>query len=191
MYMVAGLGNPGRQYEGTRHNCGFEALDVLMKKYSVTLTETKCQAFYGKCMIEGQKTLLVKPQTYMNLSGTAIQGLADFYKIDTANELIVICDDINLAPGLLRVRPKGSAGGHNGLKDIISKIGSEDFIRIRVGVGEKPAGWDLADHVLGHFSAEDEKLMEESKQRAAEAVEMIISGEPVDKVMSKYNTKKV
>ena len=127
----------------------------------------------------------------MNLSGTAIQGLADFYKIDTANELIVICDDINLAPGLLRVRPKGSAGGHNGLKDIISKIGSEDFIRIRVGVGEKPAGWDLADHVLGHFSAEDEKLMEESRQRAAEAVEMIISGEPVDKVMSKYNTKKV
>ena len=108
MYMVAGLGNPGRQYEGTRHNCGFEALDVLMKKYSVTLTETKCQAFYGKCMIEGQKTLLVKPQTYMNLSGTAIQGLTDFYKIDTANELIVICDDINLAPGLLRVRPKGS-----------------------------------------------------------------------------------
>ena len=191
MYMVAGLGNPGRQYEGTRHNCGFEALDVLMKKYSVTLTETKCHAFYGKCMIEGQKTLLVKPQTYMNLSGTAIQGLTDFYKIDTANELIVICDDINLAPGLLRVRPKGSAGGHNGLKDIISKIGSEDFIRIRVGVGEKPAGWDLADHVLGHFSAEDEKLMEESRQRAAEAVEMIISGEPVDKVMSKYNTKKV
>ena len=127
----------------------------------------------------------------MNLSGTAIQGLTDFYKIDTANELIVICDDINLAPGLLRVRPKGSAGGHNGLKDIISKIGSEDFIRIRVGVGEKPAGWDLADHVLGHFSAEDEKLMEESRQRAAEAVEMIISGEPVDKVMSKYNTKKV
>ncbi|MCR5210608.1 MAG: aminoacyl-tRNA hydrolase [Lachnospiraceae bacterium] len=188
MYMIAGLGNPGRQYENTRHNCGFETLDILMKEYGVTLTEDRCKAFYGKCSIEGIKCILVKPQTYMNLSGDAIRGLSDYYKIEPQN-IIVICDDVNLAPGLIRVRPKGSAGGHNGLKDIIAKLGTDDFIRIRVGVGEKPQGWDLADHVLGHFSAEDAKLMEESKKNAVNAIKMIVGGESVDKVMSRFNTK--
>ncbi|MCR4937367.1 MAG: aminoacyl-tRNA hydrolase [Lachnospiraceae bacterium] len=189
MFMVAGLGNPGRQYEGTRHNCGFEALDVLMKKYKVTLTETRSGAFYGKCVIAGQKTLLVKPQTFMNLSGDALQGLCAYYKIDPASELIVFCDDINLAPGLLRIRPKGSAGGHNGLKDIIKKLGTEEFTRIRIGVGEKPSGWDLVDHVLGHFSKEDEALMEKAFENAAAAVEDIIAGVNMDVVMSRYNNK--
>ena len=189
MYMVAGLGNPGRKYDGTRHNCGFETLDILMKKYDVTLTDTRSKAFFGKCIIEGQKTMLVKPQTYMNLSGDAIRGLCDYYKIDPENELIVICDDISLVPGNIRVRSAGSAGGHNGLKDIIAKLGTDAFTRVRIGVGEKPAGWDLADFVLGHFSGDDVKLAEKGRELGAEAIERIISGESMDKIMSRYNVK--
>ena len=189
MYIIAGLGNPGKQYAQTRHNVGFDTIDILADKYNISVDTKKHKALCGKGMIEGQKVVLAKPQTFMNLSGESVRELVDFYKIDPEEELIVIYDDIDLEPGQLRIRKKGSAGGHNGIKDIIRRLGTEKFIRIRVGVGAKPKDWDLADFVLGHFSDSDRKLVDEGINDAAEAVEMILS-EGVDAAMNKYNRKK-
>ena len=136
MYLIAGLGNPTREYEKTRHNVGFEAIDILADKAGTTVTEKKHKALYGKGYIGGQKVILAKPQTYMNLSGESIREIADFYKIEPEN-IIILCDDINLSEGQLRIRLKGSAGGHNGLKNIISHLGTQEFPRIRIGVGEE------------------------------------------------------
>ena len=147
------------------------------------------KALYGSGYIEGQKVILLKPQTYMNLSGESIRACMDFYKIDPEEELIVIYDDISLAPGKLRVRGKGSAGGHNGIKNIILHTGTQKFPRVRVGVGEKPADYDLADYVLGHFSAEDQKLMNEAFKEAADAA-VVIMTEGLDSSMNQYNGKK-
>lgn len=151
MYIIVGLGNPSKQYEGTRHNAGFMTLDVLADRYNIDISEKKHKALCGKGVIEGNKVVLLKPQTFMNLSGESVRAAADFYKV-APEEIIVIYDDISLEPGQLRVRKKGSAGGHNGMKNIIAHLGTQDFPRIRVGVGEKPAGMDLADYVLGRFS---------------------------------------
>ena len=189
MYLIAGLGNPGRQYEHTRHNIGFDTVDVLVEEYQVPQSGVRCKGMYGKGMIAGEKVILLKPLTYMNLSGESVRGIADYFKIDPESQLIVIYDDIDLEPGQLRIRKKGSAGGHNGIKDIIRRLGTEKFIRIRVGVGAKPKDWDLADFVLGHFSDSDRKLVDEGINDAAEAVEMILS-EGVDAAMNKYNRKK-
>ena len=186
MYIIAGLGNPGREYENTRHNAGFASLDALAKRHGIELTTRKFQALTGSGYIDGQKVLLVKPQTYMNLSGESIREAVDFYKIDPETELIVIYDDISLAPGNLRIRKKGSAGGHNGMKNIILHLGTQVFSRIRVGVGEKPAGWDLADYVLGGFSKEDEALVKEACEHAAEAAAEILTDGP-DKAMNDFN----
>ena len=189
MYVIAGLGNPGREYEGTRHNVGFMTLDALADKYNIDVREKAFKGLIGKGMIEGNKVILVKPQTYMNLSGESLRAACDFFKVDPEEGLIVIYDDISLAPGQLRVRKKGSAGGHNGIKNIIAQLGTQNFLRVKVGVGEKPAGWDLADYVLGHFSKEEQVLMEEAFLRAADAASALLT-EDVERVMNQYNTHK-
>lgn len=189
MYIIAGLGNPGKEYEHTRHNVGFDTIDFIAQKNGISVTEKKAKALVGSGYIEGQKVLLVKPQTFMNLSGDSISELVNFYKIDP-EELIVIYDDISLEPGNLRIRRKGSAGGHNGMKSIIARCGSDGFPRVKVGVGAKPDGWDLAAHVLARFSNDDRALVEEAIADAADAVRLMVSDE-VDEAMNLYNKKKV
>ena len=188
MFIIAGLGNPTLRYDGTRHNVGFEVIDTLADKYNIAVETRKSRALIGKGIIAGQKVILVKPQTYMNLSGESIGALADYYKIDEENELLVIYDDVSLDVGQLRIRRKGSAGGHNGIKNIIAHLGTDVFPRIKVGVGEKPKGYDLADYVLGHFSGEDREIMRESYRKAADAVEMILEGD-LSGAMNTYNKK--
>lgn len=189
MYIIAGLGNPTKQYENTRHNAGFCVIDYLSETYQIPVKQAGYKALYGSGYIEGQKVLLLKPQTFMNLSGESIRAAMDFYKIDPEEELIVVYDDISLDPGQLRVRGKGSAGGHNGIKNIILHTGGQKFPRVRVGVGQKPEGYDLADYVLGHFSKEDQKLMDEAFQEAGKAVAAIVT-EGIDAAMNKFNGKK-
>lgn len=188
MFIIAGLGNPEKKYDNTRHNIGFATIDVLADKYGIDINESKHKALIGKGVIEGQKVILVKPQTYMNLSGESIREVVDYYKIDPTSEFIVMYDDISLAVGSLRIRPKGSAGGHNGIKNIIAMLGTEEFMRIRIGVGGKPSKMDLADYVLGHFT-EDEKEIESGAQaKAADAVTMMMSGR-LEEAMNLYNRK--
>lgn len=189
MYIIAGLGNPTKEYDNTRHNIGFAAIDALADKYGISVSDMKSKALMGKGVINGNKVMLLKPLTYMNLSGEAIRAAVDYYKIDEKSELIVIYDDISLDVGQLRIREKGSAGGHNGIKNIILHLGTEVFPRIKVGVGEKPKGWDLADYVLGRYSAEDRKIIDEAQKEAAEAVKMMVMDD-VRGAMNRYNTKK-
>ena len=189
MFIIAGLGNPDRQYEGTRHNAGFDVIDRIAEKYNIAVDTKRHRAYIGKGIIEGQKVILAKPQTYMNLSGESIRSLVDYYKVDEENELLVIYDDISLDVGQLRIRAKGSAGGHNGIKNIIAHLGTQIFPRIKVGVGEKPKGYDLADYVLGHFSKAERELMSEGYDHAVTAACMILSGRIGD-AMSEFNRKK-
>ncbi|MDE7445522.1 MAG: aminoacyl-tRNA hydrolase [Lachnospiraceae bacterium] len=188
MFIIAGLGNPTKEYDNTRHNIGFATIDAMADKYDISVMDIKNKALTGKGIINGQKVILVKPLTFMNLSGESIRPLADYYKIDVETQLIVISDDISLPPGQIRVRKKGSAGGHNGLKNIIRNLGSEGFQRIRIGVGEKPKGYDLADYVLGHFSKEEKPLMEEGVEKAVKAAEIMLTGD-VDQAMNEFNRK--
>lgn len=188
MIVIAGLGNPEKKYFGTRHNIGFEVIDALATKYNIDLTETKFKAAYGKGRIGDQRVILVKPLTFMNLSGEAIRPLCDYFKVDTKTELIVISDDVELDEGNIRVRPKGSAGGHNGLKNIIKLLGHDEFSRVRVGVGKKPKEYDMVNWVLGRFEGEAAVLIKEGIDRAVNAVcEIIDNG--VDSAMNKYNGK--
>lgn len=189
MYLLVGLGNPGKQYEHTRHNVGFDVMDAIADKYNISISEKKHKALYGKGMIGGQKVVLAKPQTFMNLSGESVAELLRYYKLDPETQMIVIFDDISLAPGSIRIRKKGSAGGHNGIKNIIAMIGNQNFLRIKVGVGEKPKGWDLADHVLGHFEAEDRGKVEHAIEDAVAAAELMLRGE-TDRAMNDFNGKK-
>lgn len=186
MYIIVGLGNPGKEYENTRHNAGYMVIDALADSAGISVIERKHKAVVGKGMVAGQKVILVKPQTYMNLSGESVRDVVDFYKVDETSELIVISDDISLEPGKLRIRKKGSAGGHNGLKNIIAHLGHDNFIRLKMGVGEKPAGFDLADYVLGHFTGDEKKLMEEAAKKGAKAIETIMTDGP-DKAMNMFN----
>lgn len=188
MFIIAGLGNPTLQYEGTRHNVGFDVIDAVAAKYNISVDYRKSRAYIGKGIIGGRKVILAKPQTYMNLSGESIRSLADYYKVDEETELLIIYDDVSLDVGQLRIRKKGSAGGHNGIKSIISHLGTDVFPRIKVGVGEKPRRYDLADYVLGHFSKEEREMMEEGYERAIKAIEMIAGGE-IDAAMNEYNRK--
>ena len=188
MYLVVGLGNPGKQYEATRHNMGFDTIDQLVEDYNVPQGGVKFNAMYGKAMIGGEKVILMKPLSFMNLSGGPVREMVNYFKIDPETELIVIYDDIDLEPGQLRIRKQGSAGGHNGIKDIIRQLGTEKFLRIKVGVGAKPKGWDLADHVLGRFSTEERKLVDEAIEKAAKAVDIMIS-QGADAAMNEYNRK--
>lgn len=189
MYIIVGLGNPTKEYEGTRHNAGFDVIDTIADQYNIEISKRECQALTGKGVIEGQKVLLVKPQTYMNLSGESVRKLMDFYKIDPQEELLVIYDDISLDVGQLRIRKKGSAGGHNGIKSLIAHLGTMAFPRIKVGVGEKPKEYDLADYVLGHFSAEDRQKMREGYQDAVKAVAYILQDD-METAMNQFNKKK-
>lgn len=190
MFIIVGLGNPTKEYDGTRHNVGFDVIDTIADKYNISVTERKNRAFCGKGVIAGQKVILAKPQTYMNLSGESVRGLVDYYKIDVETELLVIFDDVSLDVGQLRIRKKGSAGGHNGIKNIIQHLGTNAFQRIKVGVGEKPKDYDLADYVLGHFSKEEKEIMSDSYKDVVEAIEMILQDE-IDAAMNRYNKKVV
>lgn len=189
MYIIVGLGNPGREYQNTRHNIGYDVIDRLAEAEQISVLEKKHKAVIGKGCVAGQKCVLAKPVTYMNLSGESVRELIDYYKVDETAELIVISDDISLNVGQLRVRKKGSAGGHNGLKSIIAHLGHDGFIRVKMGVGEKPRGWDLADYVLGHFSKEERGMMDEACDRAAEAIRTIIT-DGADTAMNSFNSKK-
>lgn len=185
MKIIVGLGNPGLKYAGTRHNIGFAALTQLADRYHISLNKKELKSITGHGAIEGEKVVLAMPQTFMNLSGEAVQPLLHFYKC-TADDLILLLDDVDLDPGRLRIRAKGSAGGHNGMKSIISCIGTEDFARVRIGVGKKPEGWDLADHVLGRIPKEEFPLFREACEKAADAVRLIIT-DGVQKAQNMYN----
>lgn len=186
MYVIAGLGNPGRKYEHTRHNAGFDTIDILAKEYNIKLKTAKFHGLYGKGVIEGEKVILLKPQTYMNNSGECIQPLCHHYKVDTSSQLIVVSDDISMDVGRLRTRKSGSAGGHNGLKSIIAHIGNDNFIRIKVGVGDKAAGTDLADHVLARVVGTELDKLKEAQIKAAKAAVCIITDD-ADKAINMYN----
>lgn len=188
MIIIAGLGNPGKEYVNTRHNVGFMAIDALASKYGIDVNEKKHKAIIGKGTINGQKVILAKPQTFMNLSGESLRELVDYYKPEVETQVIVVYDDITLDVGGIRVRKKGSAGGHNGMKSIIAHLGTENFQRVRVGIGEKPARMDLADWVLSRFSKEDLAVLEDSLGEAVDAVTMLTEG-GIDEAMNKYNRK--
>ncbi len=188
MYIIVGLGNPGKEYVNTRHNIGFDVIDKLAEQENISVLEKKHKAIIGKGYVAGQKCILAKPHTFMNLSGESVRELIDYYKVDEKAELIVISDDISLDVGQIRIRKKGSAGGHNGLKNIIVHLGHDTFVRVKMGVGEKPKGWDLADYVLGHFSSQERKLEDEATEKAVDAIRMIIT-EDADAAMNEFNRK--
>ena len=185
MKIIVGLGNPTKEYAGTRHNVGFSVIYNISDAYGIPVETKKHKALIGKGMIEGEKVVLAMPQTYMNLSGESVRELMDYYKCDLS-DLIVIYDDISLDVGRIRIRAKGSAGGHNGIKNIIAQLNTQEFTRIKVGVGEKPAKMDLADYVLGRFSKEEQPVIRESADRAREAVASIITHD-VAYAMNQYN----
>ncbi|MCD7864916.1 MAG: aminoacyl-tRNA hydrolase [Clostridiales bacterium] len=189
MHLIVGLGNPTEKYEKTRHNVGFDVIDILADKYDISMDRKKAKAVCGSGVIGGHRVLLAKPQTYMNLSGDSVSRLVHFFKLDPEKELIVVFDDISLAPGNIRIRKKGSAGGHNGMKDIIAKVGTDQFSRLKVGVGDKPAGGDLVSHVLSRFSGTDRELVEEAMTDAANALTLMVCGE-TEEAMNRYNRKK-
>mgnify|MGYP003334936904 CR=1 FL=1 len=185
-WIIAGLGNPGDKYAYTWHNCGFLAMELLADKCGISMDRTKFDGLYGKGKYKGKDVILLKPQTFMNLSGESVRELMDYYKIDEEEELIVVYDDISLEPGQLRIRKKGSAGGHNGIKNIIQHLGHDVFKRVKVGVGEKPKGYDLADYVLGQLTGKDHKYIDETALRVCDAIELLSQGE-VDEAMNRYN----
>ena len=185
-FAVVGLGNPGAKYDKTRHNVGFNAVDYIANKYSVQLKKLKFSALTEKCTVNGKSVLLIKPQTYMNNSGEAVGAVARFYKL-SPSQIIVVCDDISLPCGTLRLRMKGSAGGHNGLKSINSHLGSEEYPRIKIGVGEKPSpDYDLADWVLGVPSDSDVKLIESRNPDILKTIELLVEGK-TDAAMNECN----
>lgn len=188
MVIIVGLGNPGREYKNSRHNIGFDVIDRLAQQEHIDVLEKKHRAVIGKGFVAGVRCILAKPFTFMNLSGESVRLLLDFYKADETAELIVISDDVSLDMGQIRIRKKGSAGGHNGLKNIIAHLGHDTFVRVKVGVGEKPEGYDLVDHVLGHFTGPEREVMDEAIERAADAVRAIIAEGP-DVAMNKFNRK--
>ena len=186
-YLIVGLGNIGEEYRNTRHNIGFMVLDALAKASNIVFKDGRYGAT-STLSIKGRQILLLKPSTYMNLSGESVRELTDYYKV-SEEEIIVIYDDISLDVGQLRIRAKGSAGGHNGIKNIIQHLGSEKFPRIKVGVGDKPKNWDLADYVLSRFPAEEQEAVEEGKNMAADACVKIMQ-EGITAAMNLYNQKK-
>lgn len=187
MKLVVGLGNPTIKYDKTRHNVGFEVIDELADKYNIALDTMKHKGMYGKGKIDGQSVILLKPMTFMNLSGESVALVSKYYKV-APEDIIVIYDDINLDVGRLRIREKGSAGGHNGMKNIIAHLGTEEFPRIRVGVGMKPPRMDLADYVLSHFSEDEQALMNQGYDKACEALKLLLLDE-IPQAMNQYNGK--
>ena len=187
MKAIFGLGNFGAKYAGTRHNMGFDTVTRLSDKWNIPLDVKRFKGLCGFGWYNGEKVILIQPQTYMNNSGECVREICDFFKL-TNKDIIVIYDDISLPPGQLRLRPRGSAGGHNGIKSVIAHLGSEEFDRVKIGVGAKPEDWDLVDHVLGRFKPEDEPEIRKAIERAAEAVEMILK-DGIEAAMGEYNKK--
>ena len=188
MRLIVGLGNPGKKYECTRHNIGFMCVDMLLKKLNASLDQEGFKSFYTTVFHKGEKIIIMEPQTYMNLSGEAVSAIVNFYKIEH-EDILVIYDDLDLPAGKLRLRSSGSSGGHNGMKNIIAMLGTEDFIRIRVGIGEKPPRYDLADYVLGHFSKEERALVEEAMDDAMLAAEAFLMDD-LSSAMNEFNGKR-
>ena len=186
MYMIAGLGNPGKKYENTRHNIGFIALDLLEERNDIQINKLKHKALVGEGRISGQKVLLIKPQTYMNLSGQSLREVMDYYK-EEIEHLIVIYDDIDIPEGMIRIRKKGSAGTHNGMRSIVYDLKSDQFPRIRIGMGRERRA-ELKDFVLGGFSKEEKSLLQDAVQRAVLAAECIVE-KGIDKAMNEYNIR--
>ena len=184
--VIVGLGNPTDRYRGTRHNVGFDAVDHIASIHHISMESYKHKALCGKGMIGSEKVILMKPQTFMNNSGEAVRDAMNFYKFRPEDELVVIYDDINLDVGKLRIRAKGSAGGHNGIKSLIAHLGTENFKRIRIGVGEKPAGYNLADYVLGHFAPADRRQIDQALENVAQAVELMIQ-QDIGAAMNRFN----
>ena len=187
MKLVVGLGNPTARYDKTRHNVGFEVIDALADKYNIALDTMKHKGMYGKGKIDGQSVILLKPMTFMNLSGESVALVSGYYKV-APEDIIVIYDDINLDVGRLRIREKGSAGGHNGMKNIIAHLGTEEFPRLRIGVGMKPPKMDWADYVLSHFSEEEQALMNQGYDKACEALKLLLLDD-IPQAMNQYNGK--
>ena len=187
MIIIAGLGNPGRKYAKTRHNCGYEALDALADRYKIRVSQEKFRSLCGTGTIDGVSVLLMKPLTFMNLSGEAVQQAGAWYGADPATQLIVMYDDISLDPGRIRGRAKGSAGGHNGMKSIIQMLGTEQFLRVRIGTGRQPDDYCQVDWVLGRFPLSQRAVMTEAYDRAARAAAALLTQDP-EKVMSEYNS---
>ena len=185
--IIVGLGNPGNKYENTRHNVGFRAIDLISEKYGIKVDRLKHKALTGDGSIKEERVLLVKPQTFMNLSGESVHDIVEWYKIPMGN-LIVIYDDADLPIGTIRIRPKGSSGTHNGMKSILYQLQSDDFPRIRIGIGNAPEGWDLADYVLGRFSGEESKVIGQIVERAANAAVTVMT-DGVAAAMNLYNGK--
>ena len=191
-YCIVGLGNPGRQYEETKHNVGFKVIDKLAEKYDIKVDKFKNKAFVGDGTIRNKRVLLVKPQTYMILCGESVREIVNFYKIPQ-ERFVVIFDDTSLPCGSVRIREKGSHGGHNGIRNIIDQMGTDQFYRIKVGIGEKPSGWDLADYVLGKFNEDDLPAMDEGMDKAVKGVELMLSrgiAEAANRVNQKPKTMK-
>lgn len=186
-FLIVGLGNPGKQYENTRHNAGFICIDILAEKYGIKINKLKFKSLMGEGRIEGKRCLLLKPQTFMNLSGEAVRDAVEFYKIPVEN-VIVICDDISLEPGKMRIRRKGSHGGQNGMRNIIFHLKDDNFPRIKIGIGAKPnPEYDLADWVLSRFSQSEAKLIKQVADNTVSAIEIMVKGD-IDKAMSNYNS---
>jgi peptidyl-tRNA hydrolase, PTH1 family len=187
MKLVVGLGNPGRRYEATRHNIGYAVLAELGRRHGTGGTKYRFQGEVMEADLSGQRALLLSPTTYMNLSGASVLEARDFYKVPD-EDLLVLCDDLNLPLGRLRVRPQGSSGGQKGLEDIIRRLGTVAFARLRVGIGSPPSGWDAADFVLAKFTADQRPVIEDAVQRAADAV-VVWAGQGVETCMNRYNQK--
>ena len=187
LYIIVGLGNPGDKYEKTRHNVGFNVIDLLAKEYSIDVSKLKHKALIGEGRVGTEKVILVKPMTYMNLSGESVVDICNYYNIDLEN-LIVIYDDIDLDVGKIRIRKKGSGGTHNGMRSIIKCLGSNEFPRVRVGISKPKNGQDLADFVLSRFAKEDEKSLNESFENAVAAIDCAIR-QDLDLAMNRYNVK--
>ncbi len=185
MKLIVGLGNPTAQYNGTRHNVGFSVISELAEQYNIDIGGRKHKAVYGKGVIAGHKVILAMPQTFMNLSGESVRELADYYKLKP-EQIIVVYDDINLPVGKLRIRKKGSAGGHNGMKNIIRHLGTEQFPRVRVGVGEKPKYMDLADYVLSRFDKMELEDIRQGCTNACHAISLMLK-DGIDEAMNQYN----
>lgn len=187
MIIIAGLGNPGREYASTRHNVGFDVIDVLAERYNIRMNKLKFKGVTGEGTIDGKKVLLLKPSTYMNNSGISIREAVSFYKVEM-KDLLIIYDDIDIDFGTIRIRKKGSAGSHNGMKSIIYHLTDDSFPRIKIGIGKKPEGYDLADFVLSKFSQDERKIIDETIRKASDATEAFVK-DGIDNCMNNFNTK--
>ena len=189
MFLIVGLGNPGIEYAATRHNIGFDMITYLSDRYNISMRSKEGKAIVGKGIIEGQRVMLVQPQTFMNLSGESVHALMDYYKLDI-EDLIVIYDDVSMDVGQIRIRAKGSAGGHNGIKNIIQHLGTQEFARIKIGVGKKPEGGDLVQHVLGRFPKAEDGMLRDVFALAEEGLLEMLRGD-VSQAMNLVNGRKI